>query len=53
MARILCDNTDIQEVQPLAFRKVDTRSNQLVKCPGRLFLLGIPMMDLSVFAERA
>ena len=52
MARILCDNTDIQEVQPLAFRKVDG-SNQLVKCPGRLFLLGIPMMDLSVFAERA
>ena len=50
MARILCDNTNIQEVQPLAFRKED-RSNPLIKCPSRLFLQGIPMMDLSVFAE--
>ena len=51
MARILCDNTDIQEIQPLAFRKVD-RSNQLMKCPGRIFFLGNPMKDLTVVAER-
>ena len=50
MARIICDNTDIEEVQPFAFRKVGP-GNQLIKCPGKLFLLGIPMMDLSVFKE--
>ena len=53
MARILCDNTNIQEVQPLAFRKVDDRSNPLLKCPSpsNSFSQGIPMMDLSVFDE--
>ena len=40
----------IEEIQPFAFRKVGP-GNQLTKCPGRLFLLGIPMMDLSVFKE--
>ena len=48
MARIICDNTAIDEIQPLAFRKVD-EGNELTICDGSG--LGIPKMDLSVFRE--
>ena len=51
MARIICDNTAIHEIQPLAFRKVGI-GNKLTKCGAHLsFIPGIPMMDLSVFKE--
>jgi len=51
MARIICDNTNIQEIQPLAFRLPNDDTNQPFKCLSRLFLRGIPSMDLSVFKE--
>jgi len=38
MARILCDNTDISEVQPLAFRTVDTAQNEVVSCKSNTIL---------------
>lgn len=45
MARILCDNTDIDEVQPLAFRTTSTTQNQVVPCSSIL------SVDLDLWAE--
>ena len=49
LARIICDNTKIEEIQPMAFRQVDSLTNRLTRCTSRLFLRGIPSVDLSVF----
>jgi len=49
MARIICDNTNIEEIQPLAFRRANSDTNRLTSCVSRLFLEGIPSVDLSVF----
>ena len=50
MARLICDNTNINEIQPLAFRRIGG-TNPLTRCNSRLFLKGIPSVDLSVFKE--
>ena len=50
MARIICDNTAISEIQPFAFRKVG-EGNKLTNCGGHLAWFGIPSMDISVFKE--
>ena len=50
MARIICDNTAISEIQPLAFRTVG-EGNKLTNCGSHLAWFGIPSMDLSVFKE--
>ena len=49
LARIICDNTKIEEIQPMAFRQVNSLANRLTRCTSRLFLRGIPFVDLSVF----
>ena len=49
LARIICDNTKIEEIQPMAFRQVNSLANRLTRCTSRLFLRGIPSVDLSVF----
>ena len=46
MARIICDNTDLEEIQPLAFRTEDYKNNEVKDC--RL----IPRLDLRVFREK-
>ena len=46
MARIICDNTDLAEIQPLAFRTEDYENNQPRDCSL------IPSLDLGVFQER-
>jgi len=51
MARLICDNTDITEIQPLTFRQADDHSNRLTGCASRLFLQGIPSVDFSVFRD--
>jgi len=47
MARVICDNTDIEEVQPLAFRVEDNRFNSRISC-NDINMLGV---DLSLWKE--
>ena len=49
IARIICDNTKIQQIQPMAFRQVDDEVNFLVACEDQFFKNAIPKVDLSVF----
>ena len=49
IARIICDNTKIQQIQPMAFRQVDDEANFLVACENRFSRNAIPKVDLSVF----
>ena len=49
IARIICDNTKIQQIQPMAFRQVDDEVNFLVVCEDQFFKNAIPKVDLSVF----
>ena len=49
IARIICDNTKIQQIQPMAFRQVDDEVNFLVACEDQFFKNAIPNVDLSVF----
>ena len=49
IARIICDNTKIQQIQPMAFRQVDDEVNFLVACEDQFFKNSIPKVDLSVF----
>ena len=49
IARIICDNTKIQQIQPMAFRQLDDEVNFLVACENRFFRNAIPKVDLSVF----
>jgi len=49
IARLICDNTNINEIQPLAFRKANADTNRETSCVSRLFLKGIPSVDLTVF----
>lgn len=51
IARLICDNTEITEIQPLAFRQVNDDTNRLTGCASRLFFQGIPSVDLSFFRE--
>ena len=44
MARIICDNTDIEETQPNVFM-IDKRGNRVTNCDN------IPEMDLRVFTD--
>ena len=37
IARIICDNTKIQQIQPMAFRQLDDEVNFLVACENRFF----------------
>ena len=37
IARIICDNTKIQQIQPMAFRQVDDEVNFLVACEDQFF----------------
>ena len=43
MARIICDNTDILETQPLVFMTNDQTGNRVTSCNN------IPEMNLNVF----
>jgi len=45
MARIICDNTDIKETQPLVFMTNDQRGNRVTSCDN------IPELDLNLFRE--
>merc|ERR1712037_4257 len=47
MARLICDNTDIKEVQPLAFKVGDGRVNSKISCDN----LNMPHVDLSLWKE--
>ena len=48
MARILCDNTDIGEIQPEAFKKAGIgRNNLKVFCNS----FNIPKLNLNAFKE--
>ena len=47
MARLICDNTNIREVQPLAFRVDDGRFNSKISC-NDINMLGV---DLSLWKE--
>ena len=47
MARLICDNTDIKEVQPLAFKVDDGRVNSKISCDN----LNMPHVDLSLWKE--
>ena len=48
MARILCDNTDIGEIQPEAFKEAEiSRSNRKVRCSS----FNIPKLNLNAFKE--
>lgn len=47
MARIICDNTDLEEIQPQAFRTLD-ESNTLTSCTDKET---IPDLDIQVFRE--
>ena len=49
IARIICDNTKIQQIQPMAFRQVDDEVNFLLACEDQFFKNSIPKVDLSVF----
>ena len=49
IARIICDNTKIQQIQPMAFRQVDDEVNFLVACEDQFFKKAIPKVDFSVF----
>ena len=44
MARVMCDNTDIEKVQPSMFLLPD-RGNQMESCQN------IPRLDLEIFKE--
>lgn len=46
MARIICDNTDLAEIQPLAFRTEEYENNEAKDCNL------IPGLDLGVFQEK-
>jgi len=47
MARILCDNTDIKQIQPMPFLTADTSNfNQFVGCSDGI---SVPRLDLSIF----
>jgi len=46
MARILCDNSQVDEVQPFAFRMPDNDGNAMRSCDD---LGSIPMVDISTF----
>jgi len=48
MARILCDNSQVAEVQPFAFRMPDREGNQMRSCND---LGSIPMVDISAFGN--
>jgi len=48
LARILCDNTDIQQVQPLALRTERGAANKRVPCTD---LVTIPSLDLTPWQE--
>jgi len=45
MARILCDNSDIKQIQPLVF-KIATGGNKLIQCKDQT---SIPKLNLKVF----
>eukprot|EP00092_Neocalanus_flemingeri_P040590 GFUD01044196.1.p1 GENE.GFUD01044196.1~~GFUD01044196.1.p1 ORF type:complete len:777 (+),score=180.51 GFUD01044196.1:168-2498(+) len=47
MARIICDNTDIRQMQPMAFRTA-TGVNSLADCQDKIT---IPSMDLAMWME--
>ena len=47
MSRIICDNTDIKEIQPRAFRTEDVAGNGLVDCEDAK----IPKLNLKIFKE--
>lgn len=50
MARLICDNTKIDKIQPMAFRladKADEKINPLMGCDDK----GIPKVDLSVLRK--
>jgi len=47
MARILCDNTDINHVQPLAFRTTGSSINEELACSNPQ----IPEVDLNLWRE--
>ena len=47
MARIICDNTDIEQIQPLAFRSAK-RVNSLADCADRIT---IPSMEMDSWNE--
>ena len=47
MARLICDNTDIKEVQPLAFRVDNGGFNSKISCDD-INMLGV---DLSLWRE--
>eukprot|EP00092_Neocalanus_flemingeri_P030111 GFUD01032689.1.p1 GENE.GFUD01032689.1~~GFUD01032689.1.p1 ORF type:complete len:572 (-),score=127.85 GFUD01032689.1:413-2128(-) len=49
MARIICDNTDIRQMQPMAFRTA-TGVNSLADCQDTIT---IPSMDLQIWKEGA
>ena len=51
MARIICDNTIIEEIQSLAFEPAFEDFNEIKRCDSRLFLRSIGRVDLSVFKE--
>ena len=46
MARVICDNTDIKEVQPLAFR-MDDGLNKKISCDD-VNMLGVGIRDAFV-----
>jgi len=47
IARIICDNTDIEEIQPNAFRTENSDTNRLTPCNSQ----DIPQLDISVFKD--
>jgi len=51
LARLICDNTEIPQIQPLVMR-LPNKSNPLTRCDSSLLFKGIPKVDLSVFEER-
>ena len=51
LARIICDNTDFEEIQPLVLEMPNQETNPLISCESKLLFLGIPTMDLSHWRE--
>ena len=48
MARIICDNSDVGEIQPNAFKTSDGKSNKLTPCSDKSLL---PELDIRVFRD--
>jgi peroxidase len=51
LARLICDNTNIEEVQPLALEVPDDEFNPKIFCDSGLLFLGIPSVDLSQWRQ--